>query len=61
MQRNPALSGQNPGIYQTTGQHWAKQGDVTHSKGGDPDEWPKALRVRMFPEDKRLHLQEKGD
>lgn len=31
------------------GSHRAKQGDVTHSKGGDPDEWPKALRVRMFP------------
>ena len=32
------------------GSHWAKRRGAQHSKGGDPDEWPKALRVRMFPE-----------
>jgi protein gp37 len=34
------------------GQDWAKRGKqigVKHSKGGDPDEWPPFLRVRMFP------------
>jgi protein gp37 len=28
---------------------WAKQVGASDSKGGNPDEWPEHLRVRMFP------------
>lgn len=38
-----------PVFIKQLGSHWAKRVGATHSKGGDPDEWPKALRVRMFP------------
>ncbi len=34
------------------GSHWAKASGAKHSKGGNPDEWPPALRVRMFPGEK---------
>ncbi len=31
------------------GSHRAKADDLAHNKGGNPDEWPPALRVRMSP------------
>ena len=38
-----------PAYPKQLGSHWAKATGASHSKGGDPDEWPAALRVRMFP------------
>jgi protein gp37 len=41
-----------PVFVKQLGSHWAKRGKqigVKHSKGGDPDEWPEHLRVRMMP------------
>jgi protein gp37 len=38
-----------PAFVKQLGSAWAKSTGVTHSKGGDPDEWPEHLRVRMFP------------
>lgn len=38
-----------PAFVKQLGSHWAGETGAIHSKGGDPDEWPEALRVRMFP------------
>jgi protein gp37 len=38
-----------PAFVKQLGSHWAKRVGATHSKGGDPDEWPPYLNVRMFP------------
>jgi len=38
-----------PAFVKQLGSHWAKRVGATHGKGGDPDEWPAELRVRMFP------------
>jgi protein gp37 len=38
-----------PAFVKQLGAAWAGANDATHSKGGDPDEWPPFLRVRMFP------------
>lgn len=38
-----------PAFVKQLGSHWAKETDAGHNKGGDPAEWPAALRVRMFP------------
>jgi protein gp37 len=35
------------------GSVWAQEHLARHSKGGDPDEWPAALRIREWPEDQR--------
>jgi protein gp37 len=32
------------------GSAWADANGATHKKGGDPDEWPEAFRLRDFPE-----------
>ncbi len=37
-----------PAFVKQLGSHWAKATGASHSKGGDPDEWPEYLRVRMF-------------
>jgi protein gp37 len=37
-----------PVFVKQLGSAWAKA-PGNHSKGGDPDEWPEHLRVRMFP------------
>ena len=31
------------------GSVWARENGAKHPKGGNPDEWPEALRVREFP------------
>lgn len=41
-----------PAFVKQLGGHWAKSAGAKHSKGGDPGEWPPALRVRMFPGEK---------
>lgn len=38
-----------PVFIKQLGSHWAKTAGAAHSKGGEPDEWPEHLRVRMFP------------
>lgn len=38
-----------PAFVKQLGSHWAKRSGAAHKKGGDPDEWPEYLRVRMFP------------
>lgn len=38
-----------PAFVKQLGSHWAKRTGAQHSKGGNPDEWPVELRVRMFP------------
>jgi protein gp37 len=35
-----------PAFVKQMGSHW---GGAAHSKGGEPEEWPMGLRVRMFP------------
>lgn len=38
-----------PAFVKQLGSNWAKRSGAKHSKGGDPDEWPSSLGVRMFP------------
>jgi protein gp37 len=38
-----------PAFVKQLGSRWAKKVGAEHGKGGDPDEWPEHLRVRMFP------------
>lgn len=38
-----------PVFVKQLGSAWAKGSGAAHRKGGDPDEWPVDLRVRMFP------------
>jgi protein gp37 len=38
-----------PAFVKQLGTCWARQAKAKHNKGGDPDEWPPELRVRMFP------------
>lgn len=38
-----------PAFVKQLGSAWAKETQASHSKGGDPDEWPELLRIRMFP------------
>lgn len=38
-----------PAFVKQLGSHWAKLAGADHSKGGDPNEWPEHLRVRMLP------------
>lgn len=38
-----------PMFLKQLGTSWAKANDAAHSKGGEPDEWPAHLRVRMMP------------
>jgi protein gp37 len=40
-----------PAFVKQLGSHWANEAGASHSKGGDPSEWPEILRVRMFPGD----------
>ena len=40
---------QIPLFVKQLGSHWAKRAGAKDKKGGDPDEWPADLRVRMFP------------
>lgn len=40
-----------PAFTKQLGAHWAKRAGAIHSKGGDPDEWPGSLGIRMFPGD----------
>jgi protein gp37 len=40
-----------PAFVKQLGSHWAKEVGASHSKGGDPSEWPAELRARMFPGD----------
>jgi protein gp37 len=42
-----------PAFVKQLGAAWAGANDATHSKGGDPDEWPEEFQVRMFPGDWR--------
>lgn len=37
-----------PAFVKQLGSRWAKQIGAAHKKGGNPDEWPAELRVRMF-------------
>ena len=46
----PLYRAKIPVFVKQLGSYWAKEVGAQHSKGGDPDEWPKALRVRMFPD-----------
>lgn len=39
-----------PVFVKQLGRDWAKRVGATHSKGGDPDEWPVDLRQRNFPD-----------
>jgi protein gp37 len=41
-----------PQFTKQMGSHWARRTGAVHGKGGDPDEWPEGLRVRMFPGDR---------
>jgi protein gp37 len=38
-----------PAFVKQLGSHWAKSTLARDRKGGNPDEWPKEFRVRMFP------------
>lgn len=38
-----------PAFLKQLGSDWARRNNASHSKGGDPAEWPADLRVRMFP------------
>lgn len=38
-----------PVFVKQLGTRWARRAGATDKKGGDPDEWPADLRVRMFP------------
>lgn len=38
-----------PAFVKQLGSDWAKRTGANDSKGGDPNEWPAALQVRMFP------------
>jgi len=38
-----------PAFLKQLGSDWARRNNASHSKGGDPTEWPADFRVRMFP------------
>ncbi len=40
-----------PAFVKQLGSYRARAAGLAHSKGGEPDEWPPELRVRMFPGD----------
>jgi protein gp37 len=42
-----------PAFVKQLGGHWAKQTGAIDKKGGNPDEWPRALRVRKLPGETR--------
>jgi protein gp37 len=38
-----------PAFVKQLGEDWGKEVKANHRKGGDPDEWPQPLKVRMMP------------
>ena len=49
--RDQAVAAGRPVFVKQLGSTWAKEVRAKHRKGGDPAEWPEALRVRQFPLD----------
>lgn len=46
-----------PAFVKQLGEVWSKKNVAKHNKGGDPDEWPAYLRVRMMPGEKSKFIE----